>query len=745
MKCLSDSFNINTFKFIVLCSFLAITNIGYSQDVAITSRINPESGCNLTTNEEVGVNIINLSGYLIGGGSIEVSYVIDGGDTTRQFVGSNLADNATASFTFGTTTDLSECGSHDIEVWVDLEDDIDRTNDTLRWTVQNDCTVVPGEVFEDMTVCILGNEDTLYLENQMYGTIDSWLYSEDGGTTWTSTGTSDTAYIFNDLTIETNFSVAIDGGFCPNDTSDFATISIQAAPIGGTINGGDSLCITEASGSLELVGESASILDWENSTDEGNTWLEIGNTTNTQNYNNLTETTWYRALIDGEFCPDVYSDIATIYVEEETIPGTLNADAVVCGQDTEDLEVVGNNGDVLFWESSIDETSWEIINNTSNTYNTGVLDDSTYYRVIIQNGFCPADTTNQVIVELQIQPPTGFLSGSDEVCDTSGEGQFEIFGLASDVVSWEFSENEGEDWTTINNNTTVETYNAINTTSWYRVLIDGEACPDMYSDTAVVFVETLSNAGTLLLDTTICPEESVELTLENKFGTIQFWESSNDEGTSWSTINNANEHYITSQLESTTLYRVLVKNGICPSDTSNEAQVTVAPLPIVDAGEDVEIIEGDTIQLNATGGVTGVWMPGGSMSDSTIHDPLIFPQVTTVYTYSAISMDGCIDSDKILVTVNDPPEPFSIKNTITPNGDGFNDTWIIEGLEQFSSTAVKVFNIYGKEVYSNPDYQNEWGATYKEKLLPNGTYFYIVTPEGTDEQFKGEIFVIGNE
>ena len=47
-------------------------------------------------------------------------------------------------------------------------------------------------------------------------------------------------------------------------------------------------------GSLSLGGEVGVIIGWETSIDDGTTWTNIANTTNTQSYSNLAVTTWYR-------------------------------------------------------------------------------------------------------------------------------------------------------------------------------------------------------------------------------------------------------------------------------------------------------------------------------------------------------------------------------------------------------------------------------------------------------------------
>lgn len=65
-----------------------------------------------------------------------------------------------------------------------------------------------------------------------------------------------------------------------------------------------------------------------------------------------------------------------------------------------------------------------------------------------------------------------------------------------------------------------------------------------------------------------------------------------------------------------------------------------------------------------------------------------------------------------------------VPNLISPNGDGENDVFIVPCAAVFRGSQLVVFNRYGAPVFQSPDYQNDWGGTYKGNPLPAGTYFY---------------------
>lgn len=68
---------------------------------------------------------------------------------------------------------------------------------------------------------------------------------------------------------------------------------------------------------------------------------------------------------------------------------------------------------------------------------------------------------------------------------------------------------------------------------------------------------------------------------------------------------------------------------------------------------------------------------------------------------------------------------------LTPNGDGHNDTWIIDYIEVFKPNTVQIYNRWGQLVWEGADYDNQsvvWtGNNMNSQPLPDGTYYYIIT------------------
>ncbi len=77
-----------------------------------------------------------------------------------------------------------------------------------------------------------------------------------------------------------------------------------------------------------------------------------------------------------------------------------------------------------------------------------------------------------------------------------------------------------------------------------------------------------------------------------------------------------------------------------------------------------------------------------------------------------------------------------IPNVITPNGDGFNDVWVIECIENFPGNEIQVYSRWGEIIYQAFGYDNNWNGTWDKTKgdLPVGTYVYIIKLNGIGEE-----------
>lgn len=105
---------------------------------------------------------------------------------------------------------------------------------------------------------------------------------------------------------------------------------------------------------------------------------------------------------------------------------------------------------------------------------------------------------------------------------------------------------------------------------------------------------------------------------------------------------------------------------------------------------------------------------------------------TGFYDVTITDQLGCKSEESYEITVTEDPrgclENLIIYEAFTPNGDGINEFWVIEGLENYPDNTVEIFNRWGQPVYREDNYTGQWqGTTTNGKTLPQGTYYYILT------------------
>jgi gliding motility-associated-like protein len=106
--------------------------------------------------------------------------------------------------------------------------------------------------------------------------------------------------------------------------------------------------------------------------------------------------------------------------------------------------------------------------------------------------------------------------------------------------------------------------------------------------------------------------------------------------------------------------------------------------------------------------------------------------------YTIVVTDQCLYSDTLAIDINSIDCDIIMPNVVTPNGDGINDFFRINGLENFPGSSLNSYNRWGNKIYSSDDYKNDWSPK-----VSDGTYFYILNvPDG--RKFNGFFQVFSN-
>jgi len=372
--------------------------------------------------------------------------------------------------------------------------------------------------------------------------------------------------VVNGLTNGTyQFTWSIANGVCA-DSKDTVSITINPTTLPGLLSANATVCAGTNNGTLSLSGFTGNIIQWEASVNNGVSWSVIANTNSNYSYTNLLTTALYRVLVQSGSCTSQYSNIVTVAVNPITIPGLLAADATVCaGINNGTLSLSGSTGNIIRWEISVNNgVSWSVIVNTNNTYAYNNLSAATLYRVLVQSGICSSQYSN--ISTITVLPTVSIANaGADQMLCNVGNVLLNANLPTSGNGAWSFL--SGPAAVSFTNTALPNTsVNGLITGAYQFIWTIANNICAASKDTISITVNPATVAGFLAADATVCSGiNNGTLSLSGFTGNIIQWEISVNNGASWSVIADTNSTYSYNNLLATSLYKVLVQSGNCPS------------------------------------------------------------------------------------------------------------------------------------------------------------------------------------
>ena len=173
------------------------------------------------------------------------------------------------------------------------------------------------------------------------------------------------------------------------------------------------------------------------------------------------------------------------------------------------------------------------------------------------------------------------------------------------------------------------------------------------------------------------------------------------------------------------------------SDNSKDCYFQLFTNPIVvEAGNDQQITEGQSVNLEAVTSENGtfLWLPSDGLSNNAIANPIATPLTTTTYKVVFKNEYDCEAEDFVTITVV-PVDTDETKYGFSPNGDGINDFWQIDDITNYPNNQVLIYSRWGDLVFETENYDNTTnvftGIANKSRnlgasQLPEGTYFFEI-------------------
>jgi len=236
------------------------------------------------------------------------------------------------------------------------------------------------------------------------------------------------------------------------------------------------------------------------------------------------------------------------------------------------------------------------------------------------------------------------------------------------------------------------------------------------SDTIVVTVNPNVTPIDLGTENKFCEGDSIILSAPSD-ATIYLWQDGS-----------TNSTFVVKQTDD---YSLSIANEFGCSDTSS-ISITEFFYPVLEIPAEVTICESDVYTVTLDPGYDSYkWYEENILIDETVSSYTF----TEEGLYSVAVSNYCgYDS----TSFNLEFWHIEIPNVITPNNDGKNDQFFITGIEQ-GVWGVSIYNRWGEAIYENESFQNDWITTKEE-----GTYFYYLTHDDDCNEFKGWLYIIGD-
>ncbi len=433
------------------------------------------------------------------------------------------------------------------------------------------------------------------------------------------------------------------------------------------------------------------------------------------------------------------------------------------------------------WEDSTKYHSWTSISGAAlSDFSAPSLTDTTSYRRIVTAVCTDVSKSIQVVVHKPIlNNNITLLTGgiAQTLCNNqtpvSFQGTIPTGGtnLPGDYAYlWKFS-TDNSVYTAVPTGATGVNYipPALTSTTYFKREVTSGTCTVISDPLTIIVLPDITNntiSGIPRVCYSLIPGSITGTPLSGGSGSYKYlWEQSTDGGNIWSPAVSANSlpDYQPPALTTATKYRRSVSSGLndCCKSVSNNFDITVDPMPAspINAGPDTIIFSVEKLYhmkaidpALAGTGETGAWnlLNGGT---STIDDTTRFNTVVRNLSEGKNSFLWTVyrgpcklkDSIEIQLLKDFIPQGFS------PNGDAWNNTFVIEGLSPDDQHLdLKIVNGAGTEIYNfsgEGDVLREWGGWDGKNSggqdLPEGTYYYLIKISGKSGQvFKRSGFVI---
>lgn len=152
------------------------------------------------------------------------------------------------------------------------------------------------------------------------------------------------------------------------------------------------------------------------------------------------------------------------------------------------------------------------------------------------------------------------------------------------------------------------------------------------------------------------------------------------------------------------------------------------------------------IALSINGGVS----PYNLLWSNNLTDSILHNLQANTYSVTITDLNNCTKTESIVIN-GSTESCLKIPSVFTPNNDGVNDYWEIQGCDFFETISIKIFNRWGDVVFSfdgksidYSDKNNQWDGSFKNsgKAIDLSSFVYVIYLNGEQENYNGTVTIV---
>jgi len=438
-------------------------------------------------------------------------------------------------------------------------------------------------------------------------------------------------------------------------------------------------------------------------------------------------------------CPEISAAVTFTNAGNFTVTRDNAANVVLLPSDTQTLSVTVTGAPSPTYEWFRNGATTGVTTPTFSATQAG-----TYYCAVTQTGICPSPTTVNS-ENTEVVTPTSF-----ELIIAYGAG-YEACVSTDAIIDIETINAVLSDGSTIDVTTDVQ---GSFTYQWNR---NGSAIAGATSN-SISITSTVENGdyevvGTLSTYTPTSNSLSVQLLTNETLAinsTSTVYCSASDTITISTTTDLTSETFrweldgasintTDASLDVTApgTYRLVIDKNGCDL-ISNEIAITPLDPDLItlDPAGTVVFPEGTTRTVTASGGTGYRWYDSNNVEISNTDSVDLDAEGDYVL---IANIDNCEITRTFSVEYLDT---FKVPNVITPNGDGFNDQWVLpNSYSNKTDVSVIIYRESGEEILNVQDYKNDWPTSATAFPMQNMVFYYVIK-NSTETLKQGTITVI---